>query len=69
MQVSGLLHTRKGDYEAALDDYLRDKTRTAQPFLYVMEMLDEQKGLKGSDLIKFREAILSHIPALVQHSR
>lgn len=69
MQVSGLLHTRRGDYEAALDDYLSDITRTAQPFLYVMQMLDEKKGLKGSDLIKFRESILLHIPELVHHSR
>jgi hypothetical protein len=68
-QVSGLLHTRGGDYEAALDDYLSDKTRTGQPFLYIMQILDSQKGLKGLALIKFREVVLLRIPELVQHSR
>lgn len=64
-----MLHTRSGEYEAALDDYLSDKTRTGQPFLYIIQMLDQQKGLKGLELIKFHEAILLRIPELVQHSR
>ena len=68
-QVSGLLHTRGGNYEAALDDYLSDNFRTGQPFLYIMQMLDPQKGLKGADLIKFREAVLLRISELVRHSR
>ncbi|XP_073396316.1 uncharacterized protein [Physcomitrium patens] len=67
-QVSGLLHTRGRNYEAALDDYLNDENQIGQPFLYIMDMLDPQKGLQESDLSKFKKAVLLRISELVQRS-
>lgn len=64
-----MLHTRGRNYEAALDDYLNDENQIGQPFLYIMDMLDPQKGLQESDLSKFKKAVLLRISELVQRSR
>lgn len=67
-QVCALFHTRVGNHEAALDDYLRDKTRISRPFTFITQMLDHKDGLQGSVMGNFREAVLARVPQLMQYS-
>lgn len=67
-QVCALLHTRAGNHEAALDYYLRDKTRLSRPFTFITQMLDHKDGPQGFVMGNFREAVLARVPQLMQYS-
>ncbi|CAK7348627.1 unnamed protein product [Dovyalis caffra] len=65
-QVSGLIHTIRHQYLAALDSYMKDIDEPIHTFSYINNMLEK---LSDNESGAFRSAVISRIPELLVLSR